>query len=211
MANGKVLTGFSMPWVALYAANNGTVTYSGGIPLARGVDVSLDIEGASDNEFWADNVQAETDSQSFSSGTLGLTVDGLKDPARKMLSGVQNSETVNVGSNVTVKFDDYDEDAKAPYVGVGFVARYQEDGVESFVPYIVPKTKFDQAGLEAATQDGDETNWQPQSLSAKIMRDDSAKHRWLRIGAEQTTEAAAVAAYQAVLTPAAASNTAGTT
>ena len=74
--------------------------------------------------------------------------------------------------------------------------------MESFVPYIVPKTKFDQAGLEAATQDGDETNFQTQSLKARIMRDDSEKHRWLRIGEEQTTEAAAVAAYQAVLTPA---------
>lgn len=203
MANGKVLTGFSMPWVALYAASSGTVTYSGGMPLARGVDVSLDIEGASDNDFWADNALAETDAQAFSSGTVSLTVDGLKDAARKLISGVTNTQSVTVGTSGSVTFDVYDDEAAAPYVGLGFVARYQEEGVVTYVPYIIPKIKFDPAGLEAATQDGDETGWQAQELSAAIMRDDTEKHRWKMIGAEQTTEAAAVAAYQAVLTPAA--------
>ena len=93
MANGKVITGYSMPFVALYAAANGVVTYSGGIPLARGVDVSLSVEGGSDNDFYADNVKAESDNQTFSSGTLSLTVDGLKATARKLISGVKTTRT----------------------------------------------------------------------------------------------------------------------
>lgn len=41
MANGKVITGYSKPYVALYNNNGGTITYTSGMPLARGVDVSL--------------------------------------------------------------------------------------------------------------------------------------------------------------------------
>lgn len=202
MANGRVLTGFSMPWVALYAATGGTVSYSGGIPLARGVSVSIDVEAASDNDFYADNVLAETDNQGFSSGTVTLTVDGLKDAARKLITGLTATKSVTVGTNTTVTFDQYDDTQAIPYVGVGFVARYMEDGVTSYVPYILNKVKFNPEGLDAATQ-SENIEWQTSELEASIMRDDSSAHAWRLIGEAQTTEEAAVAAYQAVLTAAA--------
>lgn len=201
MANGKVCTGFSMPFVALYSAAGGVVTYSGGIPLARGVDVSLDVEGGGDNDFYADNVKAESDNQSFSSGTLSLTVDGLKAAARKMISGVKTTRSVGTGENA-VDFDVYDDAQETPYVGIGFVARYMEDGVTTYAPIIIKKVKFNPEGLEAATQE-ENIEWQTQSLEASIMRDDTAKHEWKMVGEDQTTEAEAVAAYKLVLTPAA--------
>jgi len=201
MANGKVCTGFSMPFVALYSASNGTVTYSGGIPLARGVSVSLDVEGSSDNDFYADNVLAETDTQAFSSGTVTLTVDGLKDAARKLISGVVTTKSVTVDS-ASVSFDVYDDAQVVPYVGVGFVARYMEDGVTTYAPIILNKVKFNPDGLDAETQ-GEEIDWQTAELEGDIMRDDSSAHSWKMIGADQTTEEAAVAAIQAILTPAA--------
>ena len=197
MANGKVCTGFSMPWVALYAAENGTVTYSGGIPLARGVDVSLSVEGSGDNDFYADNVKAESDTQAFTSGTVSLTVDGLKDAARKLISGVTSTKTVTVDS-ASVSFDVYDDQITVPYVGIGFVARYMENGVTTYCPVILNKCRFNPEGLDAATQE-DTISFQTQSLEAEIMRDDSANHAWKMIGDDQTTEAAAVAAYKAVL------------
>ena len=201
MANGRVLTGFSKPWVALYAATGGTVSYSGGMPLARGVSVSIGVEASSDNDFYADNVLAETDNQGFSSGTVTLTVDGLKDAARKLIMGLTATKSVTVDS-ATVTFDQYDDTQSIPYVGFGFVARYMEDGVESYVPYILNKVKFNSEGLDATTQ-GENIEWQTAALEGKITRDDSSAHAWRLIGAAQTTEAAAVAAYQAVLTPAA--------
>ena len=200
MANGKVCTGFSMPFVALYNATGGTVTYSGGIPLARGVSVSLDVEGSSDNDFYADNVLAETDTQAFSNGTVTLTVDGLKAAARKLISGVTTTKSVTVSSS-SVEFDVYDDAQVVPYVGIGFVARYMEAGVTTYAPIILPKCKFNPEGLEAATQE-EEIDWQTTDLEADIMRDDTAAHAWKMIGADQTTEEAAVAAYQAILTPA---------
>lgn len=183
-----------MPWVALYTESSGTVTYSGGIPLARGVDVTISIEADSDNNFYADNVLAESDRQSFSTGTLSLTVDGLKDAARKLISGVVTTKTVS-----TVDWDVYDQNAVVPYVGVGFIGRYMEDGVTTYVPYILNKVKFDDPEITAATQT-ESIDWQTQSLEATIMRDDTADHAWKMVGEEQTTEAAAYNAIKAILT-----------
>ena len=201
MANGKVITGYSMPFVALYAAANGVVTYSGGIPLARGVDVSLSVEGGGDNDFYADNVKAESDTQTFSSGTLSLTVDGLKAAARKLISGVKTTRKEGSG-DTEISFDVYDDKQEMPYVGVGFVVRYMEDGVTTYAPIIIKKVKFSPEGLDAATQE-ENIDWQTTKLEASIMRDDTANHEWKMIGDDQTTEEAAVAAYKLVLTPSA--------
>lgn len=187
-----------MPWVALYSESQGTVTYTGGIPLARGVDVSISIESDSDNNFYADNVLAETDRQAFSSGTLTLTVDGLKDAARKLISGVTTVESVTVSTGTAVSFDVYDDQASVPYVGVGFVVRYMEDGNTSYVPVIIRKVKFSDPEITAATQN-ESIDWQTQSLEGTIMRDDTANHAWRMIGVAQTTEAAAYNAIKAVL------------
>lgn len=201
MANGKVITGYSMPFVALYAAANGVVTYSGGLPLARGVDVSLSVEGGGDNDFYADNVKAESDTQTFSSGTLSLTVDGLKAAARKLISGVKTTRKEGSG-DTAISFDVYDDKQEMPYVGVGFVVRYMEDGVTTYAPIIIKKVKFSPEGLDAATQE-ENIDWQTTKLEASIMRDDTANHEWKMIGEDQTTEEAAVAAYKLVLTPSA--------
>ena len=51
MANGRVLTGFSLPYIALYSASTaGVVSYSSGQILARGVSVSLDVNSASEEK-----------------------------------------------------------------------------------------------------------------------------------------------------------------
>ena len=69
-AAGKVKTGFSLPYVAKYAASGTTISYTSGQKLARGVEASYDIETSDDNNFYADNIEAENDSGTFQSGTL---------------------------------------------------------------------------------------------------------------------------------------------
>lgn len=197
MANGRVVTGFSKPYVAIYNANEGNPTYSGGMALARGVDVSLDIETADTNDFYADNVLAESAGNAFAGGTVTLTVDGLKDEARKLIMGLPTETELTVGS-ATVKVQEYDDRQERPYVGVGFVVRYMENGVTSYVPYVIPKVQFADDGLEAATQE-ENIEFQTAELEATIMRDDSANHRWRRIAEAQTTEALAEAVVQAML------------
>ena len=60
MANGQVITGFSKPYVAVYNANDGSPTYSNGMAMARGVSVSIDLETGDTEDFYADNVLAES-------------------------------------------------------------------------------------------------------------------------------------------------------
>lgn len=189
MANGKVITGYSKPYVALYNANEGSPTYSGGMPLARGVDVSVEAETGDAVNFYADNVMAESVGGVFTGATITMTVDGLKDAARKLIMGLPNAESMAVGSE-TVQVYKYDDRQQIPNVGIGFIIRYMEQGVTTYQPVVFTKASFSVDGIEAATQE-EEIEFKTTELEAALMRDDSANHVWRIVAADQTTEAAA--------------------
>lgn len=181
--NGRVITGFSKPYVALYSETAGVVSYSSAQILARGVSVSFDIEDATDdNNFYADNILAESVSGTFGGGSVTLTVDGLFTAAEKLILGLPSAD----GDGWT----SYDDDMAIPNVGIGFIVRYMSDGVTSYVPVVLTKCKFATPNLSANTQE-EEIDWQTQELTANVMRDDSAKHCWMKKGDGQATEAAA--------------------
>lgn len=182
---GRVITGFSKPYVAVYANNNSTISYSDAQILARGVSVSLDIESSDDNKFYADNQTAESASGAFTDGTVTLTVDGTLAAARRLIFGLPAAD-----SDGLVKYGDGME---VPDVGIAYVVRYMSEGVTHYVPQIIPKAKFNLPTKEAATQE-DEIDWQTEELTAVIMRDDSSDHTWF-IDSDTTysTEAAAEA------------------
>lgn len=181
MAAGRILTGFSLPWVAEYAANGNTVTYDNVQRLARGVSISLEAEAESDNIFYADNISAESAPGIFTSGTATVTVDGLKENALRCIMGVPmpQNDWIPFGENMTI-----------PYVGFGFVCRYMEDGVTSYVPIVLTKVRFVAPGLDASTAT-ETIEWQTQELTATILRDDTANHNWKMEGIPWETEAAA--------------------
>ncbi len=197
MANGRVVTGFSKPVVATYSASGTTVAYTDFMNLARGVEVQLDIETNDDNDFYADNVKAESAGNVFNSGTVTLTVDGLKEEARTTIMGLPAATSVSVGT-ASVDVYEFDDRQSKPYVGVGFIVRYMEDGVTSFVPYVLPKVMFKDVGIEAQTQE-ESIDFQTTELEGTIFRDDSTNHVWKRIGDAQTTEDAAYAVLSALL------------
>lgn len=188
MAAGRVRTGFSLPYVALYSAAATTVTYSNGQKLARGVDVNLDVEAEDDNIFYADNVSAETAPGRLTSGTATLTVDGLKWDAERLIMGIPAADADG--------FYHYGENLTIPYVGIGYIVRYMEDGVESFEPTILTKCRFVTPGENASTAT-ETIEWQTQELTATILRDDTSGHDWKLRGASETTEAAAEAKIKA--------------
>ena len=189
MAAGRVCTGFSLPYVATYSATGGTVTYSSGQKLARGVNVSITPESGDDNNFYADNVLAESANTTFTGGEVTLTVDGLLEAAEKLIMGLPTSS----GGWMT-----YNDDQNVPYVGIGFIARYQSDGVVTYVPYVLAKCMFNQINTSAATQE-ENIEFQTQELTAKIFRGDDTKHAWKYVGDEEDTEAAAEAALKTKL------------
>lgn len=188
MASGKVCTGFSFPFVAKYSASGGVVTYSGGMELARGVEVSIEPEVGDSDPFYANNVAAETVPAKFTGGTVTLTVDGLLEEAEKMIMGLPESEDLTYGEEKSVKVYNYGEEAMPPYVGIGFLARYMSDNVESYTPIILTKARFQALSTSAATQE-DQIDWQTQELTADLMRDDSAEKVWKKIVEGVATEA----------------------
>ena len=192
-AVGKVCTGFSLPYVAKYTASGGSVTYSEGKRLARGVSVNLAPESADTNDFYADNVKAESVAGVFTGGTVSLVVDGLLPAAEKFIFGLPSVTTVD-----SVAVYAYGDDATPPYVGIAYIARYMSDGVTSYKVIVLTKCKFNLPSEEAATQE-EQIAWQTQTLEAALMRDDTANHNWKYVGAtEYATEAAAEADIKAL-------------
>lgn len=189
MAAGRIRTGYSLPYVALYAASGTTVTYSSGQRLARGVSVSIEAEAEDSNIFYADNISAESAPGIFTSGTATFTVDGLKLDAERLIMGIPAADAAG--------FIHYGESLTIPYVGVGFIVRYMEDGVTSYVPVILTKCRFVTPGEDAQTAT-DTIEWQTQEITATILRDDTSNHDWKLVGTAQTTEALAEAKIKTV-------------
>lgn len=191
MAAGRVAIGFSKPYVADYVNTAGTISFENAQILARGVGVSIDVDSADDNVFYADNQSAETDTGSFTGGSLTLTVDGLFTAAARFLYGYAEADT---DGWVAV-----DDTAKTGYKAVGYIGKYMSDGVITYVPTILVKCSFNQPGEELNTQE-DEIDWQTTEIEGRILRGDDANHTWKYITENgYATEALAEAALQTKL------------
>lgn len=189
-AAGRVVTGYSLPYVAIYSATGSTVSYASGQKLARGVSVQVSPESSDAQNFYADNVPAETAAGRFTGGTVTLTVDGLLMAAERLIMGLPAAGTDG--------FTDYGDNQSIPYCGVGWVTRYMSGGVTVYVPEGLNKVAFNEVESNAETQE-EEIDFQTQELTAAIMRDDSANHVWKFIGQEFATEAEAEAALKTKL------------
>lgn len=198
MANGRVITGYSMPRVAAYSEAGGVITYSDGMALGRGVNIQLTPDDAGDdNVFYADNQAAERVAGTFNGGTITATVDGLLDAARKFVLGLPAATQETIGGN-PVDVYTFDDDQAIPYVGFGWIVRYMEEGVTTYEPHIAVKVRFSNPSENAATQEED-IDWQTTELEATMLRGDDAKHSWFKTYAAQATEAAALAILDSVL------------
>ena len=130
MANGKVITGYSQPIVAKYTYSSNTISYSDKTPLARGVEVDMEVEIGDATNFFADNTISESVAGQFNGATATLTVDGLKDTARNLIAGLVTSKSITVSTATTVSAKAYEDLQVIPYVGIGFVVRYMENGTK---------------------------------------------------------------------------------
>lgn len=190
-----VTTGFSKPYVAKYTTTTGAAanTYTDGVLLGRGVEVSMEIDAADDNNFYADNVIAESAAAQFTSAEATVTIDGLEPEAATLILGLPAPAAFEVSEEVNVQMQAYGGTIDPPYVGFAYIRRTMMNGKTGFWPVIHPKVRFGLPSDSAATQE-DQIDWQTQELSTTVLRDDTAKANWKLTAAEPlATEAEAEA------------------
>lgn len=192
-----VTTGFSLPYIGKYQESGGTVSYTGGMKLGRGVSMSIEVESAGDNIFFADNKAAESETGTMASASATVTVDGMEDEVAAFALGLPADKKENVG-NKQVNVYSYGDKMNPPYLGLGGIRRKMLNGVTTWQPVVFTKCKMSVPGDEWNTQE-DQIDWQPQELTLTIMRDDSADHNWKKVYAAQDSEAEAEAILKAVL------------
>lgn len=173
-----VTTGFSKPYVAKYGTSSGAAsnTYTNGMALGRGVNVSVEVDAGDDNNFYADNGIAETAAAQFTTAAGTITVDGLENDAATLILGLPSPTSLQVEES-PVQMQGYGGVMDPPYVGFAYIRRTMLNGVTSFYPVIHPKVRFGIPSDSAATQE-DAIDWQTQELSATILRDDTAASNW---------------------------------
>lgn len=197
-AVGNVGIGVSNCYVAAYTITGGSVVYEDGVRLGRLVDVSFSLDDAGDNIFYADNVAAETAPATFSGGTVDIEIDGLLDTTEKFIYGLNARTAITVSTSVTVSMYGDGADAVAPYVGIGFIITEMNEGTISYHPVIITKARFQKSVRDAHTME-DTIDWQTHTLTANLMRDDTANKDWRVFGSGCTTEADAEAVIKTFL------------
>ena len=185
-----VTTGFSEPYIAKYSNTGTTVSYSGGMKLGRGVSMSIEVESADDNNFYADDIVAETETGTMTSASATVTVDGMEPEVAAFALGLPVATEESIGDD-TVEVYDYDDRMNPPFLGLGVLKRVMLNGVQYWVPIVFTKVKMNIPSDEANTQE-DQIDWQTQELEMTILRDDSVNRRWKRVFKRQTTKAAAL-------------------
>lgn len=197
MSNGGVRIGFCQPYVAVYSHSGTTVTYADGQKMARGVSVSMTAKSGSDSKFYADDVLAESAAGKFTGGTLTLTVDGLSLEADKLMRGLPAASELTVNS-AKVKIYADNSEVNAPYLGVGYLEKWQYEGEIKYRPVVIYKCKLATPDENAQTE-GESTNWQTQNLTLDVVRSDKEKRDWRIRGEHQATEEAALAVVKSIL------------
>lgn len=174
-----VTTGFSKPYVAKYGTVEGAEsnTYSGGMKLGRGVNVSIEPNVADGNDFYADNVVAESAAAQFTSASGTITVDGLENMAATLILGLPEPKNFEIETSKQVKMQGYGGAMAPPYVGFGYIRRTMMNGKTSFYPVIHPKVRFSIPSDSANTQE-DTIDWQTQELTVTVIRDDTVDTNW---------------------------------
>lgn len=169
-----VTTGFSQPYAARYNydATEGTVAYSGGLKVGRGVSVSLEVEQNDGDGFYADNILAESDQGQFTAGTANVTIDGLDKEAANLLLNVPQVADSAVAPNDKIYYG-AETQVENGYVGFGYIVRQRFHNRTWYRVHILPKVQFGIPG-ESAETSTDSINYQTQEMAGVISRSDAA-------------------------------------
>lgn len=192
------IIGVSKPYVAKYSNTDTTVSYTSGQILDKMTEIDISINSAEDNNFYADNSIAESDS-SFSGGSVTVNTADLGPEATALVLGITPVPIANISGVTDEDVNEliFDDDQRSPYLGFGCIIKKRVNNVDQWRAIILTKIML-AVPNDAATTQGETIEWQTPQLTGTIMRDDSAKHAWKR-EATFTTEAQAEAYIKARL------------
>lgn len=181
--------GLSYPVVAKYAVSSGTITYSDYAVLGKAINWSLQLEGANDNNLYADNEVAETEKQ-FAGGTLTINTDEIDAETMATLLGldVDNLPTIAGLTTTGAKVVHFDDSQAYGYFGIGAIRKVQVSGVTKWQAIMLNKVSFNNPNNAFTTQ-GETIEWQTPEIEATVTRDDSSTHEWQRMTTLLDTEA----------------------
>lgn len=192
------IIGVSKPYVAKYSNTDTTVSYTSGQILDKMTEIDISINSAEDNNFYADNSIAESDS-SFSGGSVTVNTADLGPEATALVLGITPVPIAGISGVTDEDVNEliFDDDQRSPYLGFGCIIKKRVNNVDQWRAIILTKIML-AVPNDAATTQGETIEWQTPQLTGTIMRDDSAKHAWKR-EATFTTEAQAEAYIKARL------------
>ncbi len=192
------IIGVSKPYVAKYSNTDTTVSYTSGQILDKMTEIDISINSAEDNNFYADNSIAESDS-SFSGGSVTVNTADLGPEATALVLGITPVPIADISGVTDEDVNEliFDDDQRSPYLGFGCIIKKRVNNVDKWRAIILTKIML-AVPNDAATTQGETIEWQTPQLTGTIMRDDSAKHAWKR-EATFTTEAQAEAYIKARL------------
>lgn len=184
------IIGVSKPYVAKYSNTDTTVSYTSGQILDKMTEIDISINSAEDNNFYADNSIAESDS-SFSGGSVTVNTADLGPEATALVLGITPVPIADISGVTDEDVNEliFDDDQRSPYLGFGCIIKKRVNNVDQWRAIILTKIML-AVPNDAATTQGETIEWQTPQLTGTIMRDDSAKHAWKR-EATFTTEAQA--------------------
>lgn len=169
--------GYSNPYIAEYHHDGvGGVTYKNGMRLGRGVKRTITPKEASgDNNYRADNKDAETQAGRFNGATMDVSVAELLLMAEAKILGAQTKTREVDGEKIQTV--DFNAAMNPPDLGFGDIVKSIIGGKTIWTGVILKKIKFKIPTKETETEQ-ETINWQPQSVSAEVMVDDTPEASW---------------------------------
>ncbi len=192
------MIGLSKPYIAVYANNGSTVTYSGLTTLGRYTNLDISLNDSGSNDFYADNGIAESDSGIFGGGTVTITTDDLTPASLVTALGLTQENIAATTATTSPKWQVYGDSQSIPFIGLAGIVKKRVNGATKYVAVVLNKVKLSNPGLSVATQ-GESIEWQTQQISGSIYRSDATDHRWQQVSTPLDSEEDAVAAINSLL------------
>ncbi len=174
------IKGLSIPVFGKYNCTEGAVTYTDGVINPSAVSYTVSVESTDNNPLYANNRIKENDIGKFSTGTYTLETDDLDHEISKFLLGLKEI-TREYGEGKSVTSLVYDDDQKAPALGVGIIEEHQNDDVDKYKAVILKRVIFN-IPEDAANTRAESIEWQTKSIEGTIARSEengeNGKYPW---------------------------------